>query len=144
VAGAYIVAKAVNPTVKVIGVQSDAAPAVFRSWQERSLVEDRMDTFAEGLATKTAFELPQRILCERLDYFILVSDDEIREAQALMIEATRNLVEAAGAAPLAATLKLRQQLTGKRIALIASGGNVSREQLLEVLGREQYAAESYL
>jgi len=136
-AGACIVAKAINPAAKVIGVQSEAAPAAFRSWQERRLVEDRMETFAEGLATRTAFELPQRILWQWLDDFVLVSDDEIRAAQALLIEATRNLVEAAGAAALAAGLRLRQQLSGKRVALIVSGGNVSREQLLDVLGREQ-------
>ena len=51
-----------------------------------------------------------------------------------MIEPTRNLVEAAGAAPLAAALRLREQLAGKRIALVLSGGNASREQLLDVLG----------
>jgi threonine dehydratase len=133
-AGACIVAKAVNPGVKVIGVQSEAAPAAYRSWEERRLVEDRMGTFAEGLATRTAFELPQRILWECLDDFVLVSDDEIRAAQALMIETTRNLVEAAGAAPLAAALRLREQLASNRVALIASGGNVTREQLLDVLG----------
>ena len=54
-------------------------------------------------------------------------------AQATMIETTRNLVEAAGAAPLAAALRMREQLAGKRVALIASGGNASREQLLAVL-----------
>jgi threonine dehydratase len=132
-AGACIVTKAVNPAVRVIGVQSEAAPAAFRSWQERRLVDDRMETFAEGLATRSAFELPQRMLWQWLDDFVLVSDDEIREAQALMIETTRNLVEAAGAAPLAAALRLREQLMPRRIALIASGGNASREQLLDVL-----------
>ena len=135
-AGACVVAKAVNPAVRVIGVQSEAAPAAYRSWRERRLVEDRMETFAEGLATRTAFELPQRILWQWLDDFVLVSDDEIRAAQALMIEATRNLVEAAGAAPLAAALRVREQLASRRIALIASGGNASREQLLDVLGGE--------
>ena len=135
-AGACIVAKAVNPAVQVIGVQSDAAPAAYRSWRERRLIEDRMKTFAEGLATRTAFELPQRILWQWLDDFLLVSDDEIRAAQALMIEATRNLVEAAGAAPLAAALRLRERLASKRIALVASGGNASRAQLLDVLSRE--------
>jgi threonine dehydratase len=135
-AGACIVAKAINPAIRVIGVQSEAAPAAFRSWKEQSLVEDRMETFAEGLATRTAFELPMKILWRWLDDFVLVSDDEIREAQGLMIEATRNLVEAAGAAPLATGLRLREQLTGKRVALILSGGNASREQLLDVLGRE--------
>ena len=48
-AGACIVAKAINPAIRVIGVQSDAAPAAFRSWQVRRLVEDKMETCAEGL-----------------------------------------------------------------------------------------------
>jgi threonine dehydratase len=133
-AGACVVAAAASPDVTVIGVQSEAAPTAYRSWREGRLVEDRMETFAEGLATRTAFELPQRILRERLDDFVLVSDQEIRAAQALMIEATRNLVEAAGAAPLAAALRLRDRLAGRRVALVASGGNVSPEQLLDVLG----------
>ena len=92
-----------------------------------------METFAEGLATRTAFELPQRILWQWLDDFVLVGEDEIREAQAVMIETTRNLIEAAGAAPLAAALRLRERLKGKRVALIASCGNVSSQQLREVL-----------
>ena len=122
-----------NPAVRVVGVQSEAAPAAYRSWRARQLLEDRMETFAEGLATRTAFELPQRILWELLDDFVLVTEDEIRVAQATMIEATRNLVEAAGAAPLAAALRLRDDLTGKRVVLVLSGGNASREQLLDVL-----------
>jgi threonine dehydratase len=136
-AGACIVAKAVKPSLSVIGVQSEAAPTAYRSWRERRLVEDRMETFAEGLATRTAFELPQQILWQWLDDFVLVSDDDIRTSQALIIETTRNLVEAAGAASLAAALKLRDQLAGKRVALILSGGNASREQLLDVLGGVQ-------
>jgi threonine dehydratase len=136
-AGACIVAKAVNPAIRVIGVQSEAAPAAFRSWQEQRLVEDSMETFAEGLATRTAFELPQTILWRSLDDFVLVSDDEIRLAQALMIDLTRNLVEAAGAAPLAAALRLREELAGTRAALIASGGNATRGQLLDLLERQQ-------
>jgi len=132
-AGTCIVAKAVDPAIRVVGVQSEAAPAAYRSWREHRLVEDRMETFAEGLATRTAFELPQRILWESLDDFVLVSDDEIRAAQALMIEATRNLVEAAGAAPLAAGIRLREQLSGERVTLVLSGGNATRAQLLDVL-----------
>jgi threonine dehydratase len=132
-AGACIVAKALAPDVEVIGVQSDAAPAAYRSWRERSLVEDRCDTIAEGLATRTSFELPQRILWDLLDDFVLVSDDEIRNAQRLMIETTRNLVEAAGAAPLAAVLGLRERVAGKKIALVLSGGNATSQQLRDVL-----------
>ena len=132
-AGACISAKAIRPGIEVIGVQSEAAPAAFRSWQGRALVEDRMETFAEGLATRVAFELPQKIMWEQLDDFILVSDDEIRSAIVSMIETTRNLVEAAGAAPLAGALRLRERLAGKRVAIICSGGNISPAQLAEVL-----------
>jgi len=132
-AGACIVAREVNPEIRVIGVQSDAAPAAYRSWRRRELVDDVMGTFAEGLATRSAFELPQQILWDLLDDFVLVSDDQIRVAQAQMIEITRNLVEAAGAAPLAAAQSMREELTGRRVALVCSGGNASREQLVDVL-----------
>jgi threonine dehydratase len=136
-AGACIVAKSVNPQIRVIGVQSRAAPAAFRSWRERRLVTDSTATFAEGLATRTAFELPQQILWRWLDDFVLVSDDEIRAAQALLIETTRNLVEAAGAASMAAALGLREQVRGRRLALIMSGGNVSPAQLRALVAGQQ-------
>jgi threonine dehydratase len=128
-AGACIVAKSIRPEIEVIGVQSDAAPAAFRSWEARALLDGENATFAEGLATRVPFELPQQILWEHLDDFVLVSEDEIRHATRLMIEHTRNLVEPAGAAPLAAALKLRDRLRGKRVALVASGGNISPSQL---------------
>jgi threonine dehydratase len=132
-AGACIAANAVDPSIEVIGVQSAQAPAAHRSWREGKLVTASNTTFAEGMATRTAFDLPQRILRERLDDFVLVDDDAIRRAVALMVEHTRTLVEPAGAAPLAAALELRERLAGRRVALICSGGNVTPEQLLDVL-----------
>jgi threonine dehydratase len=133
-AGACVVAKAVRPGIEVIGVQSEAAPAAFRSWQARTLLEGETSTHAEGLATRVPFELPQQILWERLDDFVLVSEDAIREATRLMIEHTRNLVEPAGAAPLAAALELADRFRGKRVALVASGGNISPAQLGALYG----------
>jgi threonine dehydratase len=135
-AGACVVASACKPSLRVIGVQSEAAPAAWRSWKEGRLVEDRMETFAEGLATRTAFALPQRILRQRLDDFLLVSDGDIRRAQALLIDKTRNLVEAAGAAALAGALQLGRKLKGARVAVVCSGGNVSTAQLRDLLGGE--------
>ena len=131
--GLVSLAKTLDPAIRVIGVQSDAAPAAYRSWRERALLNDEMKTFAEGLATRVAFELPQRIMWELLDDFILVTDDEIRAAQRVMIESTRNLIEAAGASPLAAAIRLGDTLAGRRVALIASGGNASPDQLRELL-----------
>ncbi len=132
-AGTCIAAKAIRPGIQVIGVQSAEAPAAYRSWKARTLLEDRMGTFAEGLATRTAFELPQRILWQMLDDFVLVPDAEIRRAVKLMIETTRNLTEPAGAAPLAAALRLRAKVRGKRVALVLSGGNITPDQLKELL-----------
>jgi threonine dehydratase len=132
--GACIAGKTTRPSLEVFGVQSTGAPAAYRSWREHRVVEDRMETYAEGLATRVGFELPQRILRQQLDDFVLVTDDELRGAQVDMIEQTRDLVEAAGAASLAGAIKLRERLVGKRVALICSGGNISLPQLRELLG----------
>ena len=79
-AGACVAAKAVRSSVEVLGVQSAAAPAAYRSWQTGTLVEDTTSTFAEGLATRTAFELPQQIMRDLLDDFVLVSDNALKAA----------------------------------------------------------------
>src|SRR6185436_668338 len=122
-----------EPNIEIIGVQSEAAPAAYRSWKAHQLLDDQMNTWAEGLQTRTAFALPQQILWNHLDDFILVSDDEIRAATRLMIEKTRNLVEGASAAGMAAALKTKDRLEGRRVALVCSGGNLSLKQLREVL-----------
>jgi threonine dehydratase len=131
-AGACLVAKTINPNIQVIGVQSQAAPAAYQTWKEGRRVEAATRTFAEGLATRTSFDLPQAILRRDLDEFILVSDDELRAAMRLTIEKTRNLVEGAGAAPLAAACKICDRLRGRRVALIMSGGNVTLAGLREL------------
>jgi threonine dehydratase len=132
-AGACIAAKAIDPQIEVIGVQSEQAPAAHNSWKAGALTEAQNKTRAEGLATATPFELPQRIMRRLLDDFVLVSDDEIDAATVVMIEKTRNLVEAAGAAALAGALKLKEHLNGRKVALICSGGNISPAQLKAVL-----------
>ncbi len=136
-AGACIVAKAKRTGIEVIGAQSAQAPTAHDSWRERKLVERPNTTVAEGLSTRTAFELPQRILRELLDDFVLMSDESILDAVGIMIEKTRTLVEPAGAAALAALLspQLRDRLHGKRVALICSGANISPAQLRAVLAR---------
>ncbi|MBI4312708.1 MAG: threonine dehydratase [Chloroflexi bacterium] len=132
-AGACIVARAVNPSVKVIGVQSDGAPAAYHSWKERRIVERPNATFAEGLATATGYELTQEILWKHLDDFVLVSDHEIKEAIVHLIERAHTLAEGAGAAATAGAIKLRDRLRGKRVACVVSGGNITTAQLRDAL-----------
>ena len=127
--GACLVAKAVRPSIEVIGVQAEAAPAAYESWKAGHLVAGTTATLAEGLATRTAFELPQQILRDKLDDFVLVSEDALRNANRVMIEKTRNLVEPAGAAALAAVLSAPGQFAGRRVNIVCSGGNISPAQL---------------
>ena len=133
VAGSCLAANALNPEIQVIGVQSEQAQAAYLSWKEGRLQDSANTTRAEGLSTATPFELPQRMMRRLMADFVLVSDDEIDAANLAMIEKTRTLVEGAGAAALAAALKLRDRLRGRRVALICSGGNISPAQLKALL-----------
>ena len=132
-AGVCIAADAINPQVRVIGVQSEASPAAYESWRQKRLMEAPNKTFAEGLATGSAFEMPQSIMWERLKEFELVSDEEMRRAMIWMIERAHTLAEAAGAAPLALAYRVRDELAGKKIGLVCSGGNTSLEHLKDAL-----------
>ena len=129
IAGVCVVAGAIAPQLEIIAAQAAGAPAAYHSWRERKLLEGEMHTAAEGVATRVGFELTQRIMWERLNDFLLVSEGEIRTATALMIEGTKTLVESAGAVPLAAALQIRDRLQGRKVALVCSGGNISPEQL---------------
>lgn len=128
-----IVAKSINPGIEMIGAQSAQAPAMQMSWKAGRLVTAGMNTFAEGVATRVPFENTQRIMRDYLDDFVLVDDDEIRQAILLMLDHTHNLVEGAGAIPLATALKLGDRLAGKKVVLVASGGNLSLGNLQAVL-----------
>lgn len=132
--GAGIVAKGADRPIEVIGVQSEGAPAAYLSWREgRPISRDEIHTFADGLATRTPFALPQRILRERLDDFVLVSDDELRRALRALLLQAHVVAEGAGAAPTAAAWKLRERLRGRRVALWVSGGNATETQIADAL-----------
>ncbi len=132
-AGACIVANSVSPKLRVIGVQAAASPAAYESWRQRDLVSAPNRTFAEGIATGTAFELPQLILRERLREFVLVEEAEMLQAMVWMIECAHTLVEGAGAAPLAGAYKLREELRGQKVGIVCGGGNVSLDHLQQAL-----------
>lgn len=132
-AGVCLAAKAVNPRIEVIGVQSSHAPAAYLTWKSRQWTESKMETMAEGLETRAPFMLPQHILWENLDDFILVDDTSLKRAVVLFLEKAKTLAEPAGAASLAAALAMPERIRGKTVALIVSGGNISPEQLRSCL-----------
>jgi threonine dehydratase len=128
--GVCLVAKWLDrKSVRVIGVQSSAAPAAYRSWKRRGIVTAENRTMAEGLAVGSGYELPQQVLWRMLDDFVLVSDAEILDSMRLMIEHTRNLVEPASAATYSAAEKRRRGIAGRKVVLVLTGGNASMEQL---------------
>ncbi|HVF48038.1 MAG TPA: threonine/serine dehydratase [Pyrinomonadaceae bacterium] len=124
-AGACLAAKTIDPKIQVIGVQAERAPAAYRSWKQRALLEDKMETAAEGLATRVAFEMTQKIMWQYLDDFILVGEEEMHDAVKTYAAAAHTLAETAGAASLAAAIKIRERLAGQTVALVLSGGNIT-------------------
>ena len=132
---ASIVAKAIEPGIQVIGVQAAGAPAAYLSWKKGGVVEAPVETAAEGLATRMGYELPLRVMRDLLDDFVLVTEGELNRAVALALESTHNLAEHAGAASLAAAIKIKDQLRGKKVALVMSGGNATLEHVQSALDR---------
>jgi threonine dehydratase len=133
-AGACVVAAAVAPGCRVIGVQSAASPAGHDSWAAGHGVRRPNGTMAEGLATGFGFDLPQRIMRAGLAEFVLVEDDDIRHAQRVLVRDAHTMAEAAGAAALAALLTNRDRFAGQRVAVMCSGGNASEAELRACLG----------
>jgi threonine dehydratase len=132
-AGACITARGIDPHIRVIGVQAAESPAAYESWRQKRVVSMPNRTFADGLATGAGFALPQAILWEMLPEFLLVEEDEIRQAMVWMIERAHTLAEPAGAAALAAAYRLRGDLKGKKVGIVCSGGNASLEHLRDAL-----------
>ncbi len=132
--GLSIVFKTVAPEVKVIGVQSEAAPSVYLSWKSGRIEStESADTFADGLATRRAFEFTTPILRDNLDDFILVSEEELKAAIRLYVEKAHTIAEGAGAAALAAGYKIRERFKGKKVVLMLSGANITAEMLKGIL-----------
>jgi threonine dehydratase len=119
---------------RVIGVQAAGADAFARSWRgNERVVGDKVETFAEGMATRVTFDLTFGILKQHLDDIVTLTEDELAEGVRLALRATHNLAEGAGAASLAAAVKLRSALMGKKVVCVMSGGNIDQATLTRVL-----------
>jgi threonine dehydratase len=132
--GVAIVMKTASTDIQVIGVQTENAPGTYLSWKSGDLVTtDSAATIADGLALRGGFRLPVDIMRDLLDDFVLVSDDELRDAIRLYVEKAHTVAEAAGAASLAAGIKLKDRLKGKKVVFVLSGGNITADMLREIL-----------
>jgi threonine dehydratase len=132
--GHCLVAKAISPRVKVIGVQAANAPSVYLSWKAgRKTETPEAATWAEGLMTRVPFDLTLAVLREHIDEIVLVSEEELRQGVIFLLESGHQLAEAAGAAAAAAARKLKPRLRGQTVVLIVSGSNITLDQLRRVL-----------
>ena len=138
VCGTAIVFKAMRPQTRIIAVQTENMPAVYESFHQRKLVAlEGGSTFAEGLATRVAFEAPFRIMQQLVDDVVLVSEEEMRQAMVLLLDKAHLVAEGAGASSLAAAQKMAGDLHGQKVGLIVSGGNVTLDTLRRAMVDEQ-------
>ena len=133
ICGACIVAKGIDPSIEVVAVQSEQAQAGYLSWKKGEIVESEMNTVAEGIATRSGYELAQQIMADLLDDFLLVSDDEIHQAIGTLVDKAHTLAEGAGATALAGAIRYPEKVKGKKVAITVSGGNITVDQLRESL-----------
>ena len=135
--GALTVVRALEPRIRVYGVQAERASAIHDSWHAgRVLKKDFADTFADGLATRQPYEGTFPALQEGLSGFVAVSESEIAEAVRTLLKTTHNLAEGAGAASFAGVGRLASDLAGKDVAVVLSGGNIDSATLTRVMTHE--------
>ena len=125
IAGVALAVKEISPRTEVIGVQTESAPSAHRSFQaSRITAVVPGPTIADGIAVGEVGQRPFAVISRMVDDMILVKEEMIALAVLLFMERKKLVVEGAGAAPLAALLANRDRFRGKRIVLLASGGNI--------------------
>jgi threonine dehydratase len=133
ICGVITAFRALSPETRIYGVQAEGAPSVYLSWKEGHIVEtEEARTFADGVATRVPASLTFDIIRNGLDEIILVSDNEIIRAIRLLWRTTHNLVEGAGAAATAATIKLSERLKGQNVVNVLTGANLDTASISKI------------
>ena len=123
ISGISLVAKEINPNIKIIGVQAEGADAMSKSFKNSKLTSlTNVNTIADGIAVKTPGDKTYEIIRDKVDEIITVSDAEIVDTFLLLTEKHKLIAEASGVVSLAALKKIN--FTNKRICSIISGGNI--------------------
>ncbi len=132
-AAAITVLKQIRPSVEIIAVQAYSSRAAYESWKQGKIVSAPNTTFAGGVATGTAYEVPFSLYKDALTDFVLLTEEELYEGIAFAAHHTRNLTEGAGSACLRAAIKIRDRLQDKKVAIQMSGGNAAGGELQEAV-----------
>ena len=135
-AGVAAAVKQVNPRVKVYGVQAEGADAIARSFREGKLVTtETASTIADGIAVKAPGDITVELIRRYADGVLTVSDTAIADAILLLLERCKQVVEPAGATPLAAVLNGALDVKGKRVVCVLSGGNIDVSFIQSIIER---------
>ncbi|MFQ5836918.1 MAG: threonine ammonia-lyase [Candidatus Bathyarchaeia archaeon] len=134
ISGISVAAKTLNPNIRIVGVQPEGAPAVYRSWKAGKIVEvDSVNTVADGLAARKPLDLTFRIIRKYVDDILLVTEQEIGEAVLALLHEAHILAEPSGAASSAALLFKYHPKPKEKVAVIVSGANISIDYLASLL-----------
>ncbi len=132
--GALAARQALGLNTRVVGVVAERAPAYALSFEAgRPVSTDSCDTLADGVSVRVPDAAALEIILEGVERVVAVSEDEIEAAMRAYFADTHNLAEGAGAAPLAALIKERRAMAGKKVGLVLSGGNVDTEVYRRIL-----------
>jgi len=135
ISGIAIAAKSIKPEIRIVGVQARLYPSMYNVIKGENL-PSRGDTLAEGIAVKTPGRITTEIIRRLVDDIVLVSDDEIERAVAMLLSVEKTVAEGAGAAGLAAVLADPQRFRDANVGLVLTGGNIDTRLLASVLNRE--------
>ena len=125
VSGIAACIKQINPRIQVVGVQAEGADAIVSSFGKDTVQSSAsVHTIADGIAVKTPGSVTMGYINQYVDQMVTVSDEEIAGTILLLLERTKQVVEPAGAAPLAAVLNHKVDVAGKKICCVLSGGNI--------------------
>ena len=132
--GAMAVAGAVKPDLQIFAVQSQGATAQHDAWRDgMPRAGEPVQTFAEGIATGSTYELTFEALRGGLADFVLASDDMIAQGVRDLWSITHNLAEGSGATGLAGLRLLAPQLAGMTVGIVMCGGNLDAARAVEIL-----------
>lgn len=124
-AGIASCVKQINPRIRVIGVQAEGCDPIYRSFKEkRYICAETSSTIADGISVKTPGDITMELINKYVDDIVTVDDNEISEAILLLMERCKQIVEPSGATPVAAILKKKIDVCGKRVVCVLSGGNI--------------------
>jgi len=134
ICGVAAARNAMNLPTEIIGVTATRSAATALSFKQRRLVESPANSLiADGLACRRPDEDALEIIWGQVARIVEVSDEAIAEAMCIYYQDTHNVAEGAGAATLAAALKEKSSLAGKRAGIVLTGGNVDRERFIDAL-----------